>query len=473
MSDMEEYIKHTWKVIEALKKIENISKDVLIHEIQIPQRAQAQNFVRLQDHQQHMRQIFDMIAEHLSIHMKEFDVANAFWLKEDPSKAFIFNNLRQNIDKKSLNDLLASYEFKVLSATSMSDSIIVKTTAYGQKCVLKLTADSPLNNNSLQVERDIYELVKNKLSKLSPHFLAGIDIGESGDGAIINMRSSAKQNERSLYERWILLRMNAIFADFPADGYAWNAFKRSAPPLAQQSNHNFAEYLLLEPSMQSKHRTVHYVLTKEMPGVPLGEFLKQRNLPNNILEIIMIQLAQALSVLASKRIMHNDLHFGNIFVETFDQVQTIQYIFPRKLNFHTKFVVTIFDFDRGATPNIRNKGLDNIYCPLVGQCSDYQPKFDWYTVLSHLISNAIENHMPSDQIRPFIQILGSLYEPRKQTPSIGSNAFFALPCKCTNVSSDGQRCESCERSQLQSLISPEDYFLQHVQQASSSVRMHS
>jgi serine/threonine protein kinase len=359
----------------------------------------------------------------------------------------------------NLDKLLFERDFSLVTKdeTSMSRSIILKTTIDGKKCVMKLTNDSLPNDNSLEIERNIYELVKNELW-LSPHFLSPLCIGSQKDTFIVAMKDPTKPQERlnALYEAWLFCRINLIHAQIKDDN-VWVKLRQSLP-----NDLSIAEYMMFTNSQwKSLYRTVHYVITKEMNGEPLFKFLREKqNLTLSILQLIAIQVAQALTVLEFKRIMHNDLHFGNIFIETLNEPQTIYYHFPKITALKTNFVITIFDFDQGTTPKMYNKGLDS-KCKISGQCNiPFLPKFDWYTFLSHLIAHC--SHVPGIQIFQH-KMLGDLYEP-PAAKTVGLNSHFGLPCKCERVSSDGQKCEACTRfteEDLKGVISPQLYFNQN------------
>ncbi len=177
----------------------------------------------------------------------------------------------------------------------------------------------------------------------------------------------------------------------------------------------------------------------------------------------MVQVSQGFSVLAVHRIMHNDAHFRNVRIEEFKTLQKISYVFPKKVTLYTKFVVTIFDFDRsyqkGGTVNT---GLDTYgFCENLGECNSYVAKFDWYTVLAHLLSATEDNTSVQEERKEFEMILGKLYDKRDKL-RVGGDAFFGLPCTCKKINKKKDVCLECSQKSLHSLITPRTYFLHNI-----------
>jgi hypothetical protein len=70
-------------------------------------------------------------------------------------------------------------------------------------------------------------------------------------------------------------------------------------------------------------------------------------------QIAALQIFIALYAMQYCRLMHNDLHAGNIFIQTLPHVQRMQYqIEDKRIAFDTKIKVMIFDFDRATCPSL-------------------------------------------------------------------------------------------------------------------------
>lgn len=66
---------------------------------------------------------------------------------------------------------------------------------------------------------------------------------------------------------------------------------------------------------------------------------------------VALQLFIALYVMQYCRLMHNDLHAANIFIQTLPTVQRVQYLIEdTRIAFDTKLKLMIFDFDRATCP---------------------------------------------------------------------------------------------------------------------------
>jgi hypothetical protein len=151
-----------------------------------------------------------------------------------------------------------------------------------------------------------------------------------------------------------------------------------------------------------------------------------------------------------------------VFVETFDEPQRIEYTFPKKVSICTRYVVTVYDFDRASSPEMKNTGLVTYqFCQRYGECNKFVPKFDWYTVLTHLISLADENPKLKSGRDELKMVLGRLYDPRPKL-RIGADGLFGLPCTCQKIDKKQDICVQCTAKSLRNLTTPRTYFLKNV-----------
>lgn len=352
-----------------------------------------------------------------------------------------------------LQDLLKS-EFKINESSSASATVILQAMFGENTFFVKMANDSLPNDNSLEIERKIYQLIKDEFVNLSPHFLAHIAIGEQSDEYILQMKNSQRKDESELYKKWIKCRLKAI-ENHIDDRRTWRKIKKSS----KMTKTKLAEYFYRNEEWKNMYRTIHYLVTPKMKGLPLDKFMEKNkdSLKSEDLHEIAVQVAQALSVLSFKKVMHNDFHAGNVYIDEKDDQDIIRYRYPKPGYLKSRYFVDIFDFDRSAAPNLYNRGLE-YYCAHFGQCNTFQPKFDWYTFLSHMI---LLGELYSLDISEFRKILGNLYEKTDVVGSkIGVNAFFGLPCKCTVF--EGPHCEKCERFEAPDLISPTEYFTTNI-----------
>lgn len=101
---------------------------------------------------------------------------------------------------------------------------------------------------------------------------------------------------------------------------------------------------------------------------------------------VLFQILYALTVMEKFRIMHNDLHFGNILiVEKEENVPMYFDIDGEKFSFETRFIPYIFDWDYGyVEPLGDNPRITKTLCGESGICNRYSPRYDLYILLCTL-----------------------------------------------------------------------------------------
>ena len=86
------------------------------------------------------------------------------------------------------------------------------------------------------------------------------------------------------------------------------------------------------------------------------------------------------------KMMHNDLHFGNIFIEKLNEVETITYIINNKLYIlNTQYKIYIYDFDRSFAVSLGNNVLLEDYCHDYFTCNEFFENYDIVRSLCILI----------------------------------------------------------------------------------------
>ena len=359
---------------------------------------------------------------------------------------------------------LSKQKFHIHNKDSTSDSIVVflRTLKTTQDAVLKISTASTKYDNSLEVEREVYNLVKTKLSKWSPHFLIPLHSGHCSDDEVVAMRNSKKKWEREMYEQWIMLRNTAIEKELKDKGTSWGELLSGLPSnVNKKSEMDVGKYLLQKHTVwKNKFRQMWFVLTPHLKDEPLNVFFSKlkRKLPTSSVRAIAIQLAQALSVFALHHVMSNDLHFGNVFIQTLNKPQTIEYTFPRKCTIKSKYFLTIYDFDRsyveGGTKNTSlepNPYFESL-CKQYGECNKYFPKTDWYSVLTSLVYFT--------QNEDIEDVLKNMYQEVEHL-SIGKDAAFSRACTCQKLDPKKRVCLKCKPKSLSRLITPRTYFLRN------------
>jgi hypothetical protein len=133
------------------------------------------------------------------------------------------------------------------------------------------------------------------------------------------------------------------------------------------------------------------LILEKSGGLTLNDFLINNNTKESDILSIMIQIIYTLTIFEDKHLKHNDLHGGNIFIETLPDEISLFYandVYGKAnsyLKLKTKYIAKIYDFDSSSVyynPSIpRNFSLDFVYCNFAGQCNGINPKFDLYTFL--------------------------------------------------------------------------------------------
>lgn len=111
----------------------------------------------------------------------------------------------------------------------------------------------------------------------------------------------------------------------------------------------------------------------------MGNFIKQIDLEEPDIAAILLQCLHALYVMEQFQINHNDMHLGNILVQTLDEPQCLSFqIGNNAFSFVTKYVPKFFDWDRGFAPVVNNPWFkDNLYKNLnIGD--KFVPNRDYY-----------------------------------------------------------------------------------------------
>ncbi len=156
--------------------------------------------------------------------------------------------------------------------------------------------------------------------------------------------------------------------------------------------------------------TLNLLITEKINGDTLKKFLDKLNekLENGIIvesEIILVslmfQLLWTLEVFYRYKFKHNDLHFGNIFVEELDLPIILSFCVDDNVNqkkyvkLKCKYIIKIFDFDKSTIVSHskveRNIALDIYFCKNYGECNYKSSKFDLLSVTTRLLDSIKSN----------------------------------------------------------------------------------
>lgn len=120
-------------------------------------------------------------------------------------------------------------------------------------------------------------------------------------------------------------------------------------------------------------------------GIQLLNWIDASRSEKDVLSVIF-QVVYTLMCFSNIRLRHNDLHFGNIFIEELPAPITMYFARGgnRYVELKTKWIAKIYDFDRGSClhPAVpRNLLLDFNMCDNYGTCNAPNNKFDLFTFI--------------------------------------------------------------------------------------------
>jgi hypothetical protein len=133
-------------------------------------------------------------------------------------------------------------------------------------------------------------------------------------------------------------------------------------------------------------------------GIQLKDWITPSRSEKDVLSIIF-QIVYTLMCFSNIRLRHNDLHFGNIFIEELPAPISMYFARggDRYVELKTKWLAKIYDFDRGSClhPAVpRNLLLDFHMCNNYGTCNAPNNKFDLFTFIYMLHYGYGENLNP-------------------------------------------------------------------------------
>jgi hypothetical protein len=310
--------------------------------------------------------------------------------------------------EKEIRDLLNNSKRVFDEVHKQNKDIMEKIKILKPKITLQSVIDglNNLNGNSLRVPLSLNSVEKAGISpsvpvigKIDDHKVYGKgyyrETGQSYDcGATIGLGY-----ERLVYEKVapVLGKICPNFLqpvvslDFDGDDYTnieATAFNKLKVYLEQSTDSSQDKYC----SRNKKKISVFF--TDFIEHVTLRDFISTHNnnsnFPNHINKII-IQIILALAAMSTEELMHNDLHTGNIMIETLKSNTTLYYNLGKNLQYevpNVKYKVYIFDWDFGFCGNKQLIGVHNNkkiplgeFCENNGICDSYDMSFDLFLVL--------------------------------------------------------------------------------------------
>ncbi len=369
-------------------------------------------------------------------------------------------------------------DWEVLNGPGVSESVLIAGVLNDKQVVVKVAFASTEEDNSLEMERNMYMFVAQKLQPKTPHLLAGMEVGACS-AAILFSDQDAKTTWADIARQQP--EMKEVLDELKAEESDEEEEEEDSEREEEEDEMSPEELLSLIESDDRLERLkmIYYVVTPRLKGVSLKDFLENpKNSsfykdPNFAMDV-SFQVAQALCVLDDSKIRHNDLHVENIYVQAQQKTESTEYKFPAKFVTESKFHVTIFDFDRTAFPSkYRNSGLASELCEEEGQCDSFVKNWDWYTFLTYFIGLLEHLRVKTTLLR---EVYGNDADIQVNNFAVskGKDASLGKACICTElstkISKDGRvsvQCAHCEVdvNRLELMRSPCEFFAQMTQKS--------
>ena len=206
------------------------------------------------------------------------------------------------------------------------------------------------------------------------------------------------------------------------------------PPINHNIGHKISE--ILDPVKNSIRFDMLLTETKE-GNVKYFDFINNVIIPKidtarNILWETLFQIVAACYAMSLSKMVHNDLHSNNIFIEDLGDEKTFLYVIndtPYILK--TRYKVLIYDFDRGYVNRLGNNTLlhPNFDCRYNKQCNHFVDNKDILKIMCYVFLPLIRS--TSTTLPDLLNILLSSLGPELD------NEIFKM---YTNISSSFNDC---------------------------------
>ena len=337
----------------------------------------------------------------------------------------------------SRKDWCENFSFDKIEITKVTEerrnSVVVfgkqKDVKNPKEIIIKLTLDDPPDNNSLSVERAVYRTIVPELLKEVPHLVGYIDDFYCTD-IKKNLRRMCRDESLDLKRRMDLAEIY----------YQLSMIKNGK----RYENKKYDE------------KKIYILLTERAPGYSVGHWMES-SLYKYFYEDkdrweferdVSLQVAITLKEMAKKKLMHNDLHMGNIYVEKLPRFKLPYTVNDKEI--YTEYFVRIFDFDHSSVEGvIRNTYLDKIMCTQFGECNKFLAKWDWFTYLDE-----INYHNEDSKMQAYFPDFARFPENEKFREK-GLRPHRGRACICMDKGCNNSKLQT---AWLDSIVSLNDYI---------------
>jgi hypothetical protein len=237
-------------------------------------------------------------------------------------------------------------------------------------------------NSSLEYEMKIYRDVIRPLidNKISPNFIKyyASGFGCSFDNllSILKKDKSKKIDEKNLVRNLrFLLGINPEKKKGVSEG---------RPSITQKVSEKIDE---AEIDMFRNRITYNIIINELSTSPTLEEYIYKQKIKLDDIYNILLQASLGCYAMYLSKMVHQDIHISNVFVERIRPTQITYKIFGKYYTFNTNIILKIYDFDNGYAQRLGNNLYNN-----VDRCRAF------------LICNKLQNN--SDIVRFCISLLG-------------------------------------------------------------------
>ena len=152
---------------------------------------------------------------------------------------------------------------------------------------------------------------------------------------------------------------------------------------------------ITDPSINFRY---NMILNEQIPSnsVKFNSFL-DKNIKKGILFLlpVIFQIFTACYSMSLSKMVHNDLHAGNVFIEELKKEEVLEYnINSKKYKIKTKYKAFVYDFDRSYAESLGdNESLTDRVCDDNSQCNTFIDNKDILKILCYIIQYAEENNI--------------------------------------------------------------------------------
>jgi hypothetical protein len=267
-------------------------------------------------------------------------------------------------------------------------------------------------NYELQIYRDIITNIMNK--KICSNFVKYLDSGYrcSYNDLFNFLKNNTEYDGSMLSDEQISKNLNRNI-------YIMSKGLRNRPSIQEDTKMPFK--LNSEDIRQIKTYKFNMILTENIkpPSLTLFEWIVQQNFFKNPSEYILeefwnilFQICYGCYCMSLSKLVHNDLHSGNIFIQNLKLPIEIIYIVNNiPVIIRTRYKAVIYDFDRGY---IKSRGKNPINdgnnCIRGSQCNTYIENIDITKILCYVYGSLSNNRLQNQVLNIFSDDISVLSE---------------------------------------------------------------